>query len=106
VDQTLKSKWVAALRSGKYEQCSGSLHRDGGYCCLGVLWDISGNPWIDKDRGIAGFLDNNETFEKLFMREFGIPSKTSAKLADKNDGAAPQRRHSFAEIADYIEKSI
>lgn len=29
-------KWVAALRSGEYEQTSYSLQDDLGYCCLGV----------------------------------------------------------------------
>lgn len=38
----IKALWVAALRSGEYEQCQGALtrvDRMGGesYCCLGVL---------------------------------------------------------------------
>ena len=36
-----QQKWVNALRSGKYEQCKGSLTRDGKYCCLGVACEIS-----------------------------------------------------------------
>tara|TARA_R110000850_G_scaffold99693_5_gene206527 strand:- start:161 stop:490 length:330 start_codon:yes stop_codon:yes gene_type:complete len=28
--------WVTALESGEYGQCMGTLHKDGGYCCLGV----------------------------------------------------------------------
>lgn len=37
----LRKRWVAALRSGKYEQGQSCL-RSGGdeYCCLGVLCDI------------------------------------------------------------------
>lgn len=30
------AKWVAALRSGEYEQASGSLETFKGFCCLGV----------------------------------------------------------------------
>lgn len=33
----LLTKWLAALRSGKYKQALGLLKRDEGYCCLGVL---------------------------------------------------------------------
>lgn len=46
-------KWVAALRSGEYEQTKGALRRDGGdsgrvgYCCLGVACDVSGlGEWV------------------------------------------------------------
>jgi hypothetical protein len=34
-------KWVAALRSGDYLQTQGALHKDDGYCCLGVVCEIS-----------------------------------------------------------------
>jgi len=48
----IKSKWIAALRSGQYEQARGGLQRilyrdnetghiDCGFCCLGVLCDIA-----------------------------------------------------------------
>lgn len=37
-----RKAWVKALRSGEYEQVTGRLHRDGGFCCLGVACDISG----------------------------------------------------------------
>lgn len=33
-------KWVAALRSGEYQQTTGRLRKDGGYCCMGVLCDV------------------------------------------------------------------
>lgn len=36
----VKQKWIAALRSGKYEQGSEKLRSVSGYCCLGVLCDI------------------------------------------------------------------
>ena len=31
---------VAALRSGKYKQCTGALRKDDGFCCLGVACDV------------------------------------------------------------------
>lgn len=36
----VKEKWIAALRSGKYEQGSEKLRSVTGYCCLGVLCDL------------------------------------------------------------------
>lgn len=43
----IKAQWVAALRSGEYEQGKGVLREIdndgtlGGYCCLGVLCDLA-----------------------------------------------------------------
>jgi hypothetical protein len=38
----VKAKWVAALRSGDYEQGRHRLHcKDGKFCCLGVLCDLA-----------------------------------------------------------------
>jgi hypothetical protein len=36
----IAEKWVAALRSGEYEQSAGFLQTRDGYCCLGVLCDL------------------------------------------------------------------
>lgn len=36
----IKTKWINALRSGKYKQTTDCLRDDTGYCCLGVLTDI------------------------------------------------------------------
>jgi hypothetical protein len=37
---SIKAKWVAALRSGEYNQTEGSLRDDNGFCCLGVLCNL------------------------------------------------------------------
>lgn len=34
-------KWVAALRSGDYEQTQGGLRDTLGYCCLGVACEVA-----------------------------------------------------------------
>lgn len=33
--------WLNALRSGNYTRCVGALHKEDGYCPLGILCDIS-----------------------------------------------------------------
>lgn len=41
-------KWVKALRSGKYKQTKSELKDNNGYCCLGVLCEISGKSEFTK----------------------------------------------------------
>lgn len=43
MDHNVKTKWVAALRSGRYEQGQSVLHRPetNEYCCLGVLCELA-----------------------------------------------------------------
>ena len=43
MDDTVKQKWLDALRSGDYEQGIGALRKANGtdtFCCLGVLCDL------------------------------------------------------------------
>jgi hypothetical protein len=70
-----KAKWIAALRSGKYEQARSALHQEGkGMCCLGVLCDVVkdevGGRWQEDsltegeivDFRIAGNLQSNTNY--------------------------------------------
>ena len=45
----IREKWLAALESGEYKQCQGSLKTNDGFCCLGVLCDLhakeTGKEW-------------------------------------------------------------
>ena len=49
MNQDVKQKWIAALRSGDYKQTREQLRRNGenSYCCLGVLTDL-----YDKDETV------------------------------------------------------
>ena len=48
MDSSLKQKWVRALRSGKYEQATGALRNEDGFCCLGVLCDVyDPDKWVE-----------------------------------------------------------
>lgn len=52
MDAEILTQWVNALESGKYQQTPGVLRRkdtDGniGYCCLGVLKEITGSTWVE-----------------------------------------------------------
>jgi hypothetical protein len=47
-------KWVTALRSEKYPQSDSYLRTADGYCCLGVLCDISGLGEWSEPRQVPG----------------------------------------------------
>ena len=47
-----KAKWLAALRSGKYNQCDGALTKQGGFCCLGVMEKVLGTGEVEEDYGL------------------------------------------------------
>lgn len=98
MDKELKAKWVAALRSGSYQQTVGrmGLHADDKsfYCCLGVLACLTGTS-SDRLTPSAGQLE-----------DWGLQDDERLMLERMNDGNDSMRRHSFAEIADYIETSI
>lgn len=93
----LKAKWVAALRSGEYEQITGSLKEPDGYCCLGVLCEVMGIDWSDP----------KVRKHRLEVEE--LPPVTHKVLSDDvewelsimNDGGV-----SFTDLADYIEENL
>jgi hypothetical protein len=99
MDKELKAKWVAALRSGEYEQGEGSLYEGGKFCCLGVLHKV---------------LTGEAPSERLWDDACEMPeeirdqldSEVQTKLAHMNDGSTGEVKHDFAEIADYIEAHL
>ncbi len=52
----LKERWATALESGNYPQALGALKTDTGFCCLGVLCDVSGEgTWCGEAEGFSNF---------------------------------------------------
>ena len=116
-----KRKWVEALTSGEYKQCTGLLHANGGYCCLGVLADIStefdwvkepGQPWYAVTPSSCVTTDFAGNFSVGY--DTLLPLETSLitglgqnetevlhLLADANDGGVK-----FREIAKWIEENL
>lgn len=94
MDAGLKAKWIAALRSGKYEQVRMALRRTGynaadTYCCLGVLCVVAG---IDPGVGL-GRDDAYLALDKLISHPFRI----RCEVKNDNEG------QSFAQIAEWLE---
>lgn len=107
----LKTKWVKALRSGKYKQGRGSLYNPEtkSFCCLGVLEHICLNGNVEK------YNQEDATFRLLpsieFYNSFGIGDyddviTDESALANMNDGSNCAKPKSFRAIADYIVKNI
>lgn len=89
--KALRKKWVAALRSRKFKQTTGTLRNCcNEYCCLGVLCAVAGLPKRAYLGG--GYLRAKQ------RAEFGLGVNDQTDLADMND-----RFCSFDEIAAVIE---
>ena len=110
-------EWLTALRSGKYEQTSGSLYniQDQGYCCIGVAARIKYplHYLKNKNNKYAGVLQGNNkcihpnTRYKLskIPQELkgGVEeSQLVQQLVDLNDDEG----YSFKEIAEWIENNV
>jgi hypothetical protein len=90
----LKNRWVAALRSGEYEQGRLKLKVDDKYCCLGVLAEVA---------GILGSRDTPECDgEVSCLWSEGLSSGVQHELYSMNDS----QQLSFAQIADYIAANV
>jgi uncharacterized protein (UPF0128 family) len=121
----IKTKWVAALRSGEYEQTEGVLRNGNGYCCLGVLCDLyskeTGMKWWDGGSKYA--MHGNDTMLPHEVRvwahladEFGAyvevetdeggathpPYLANPSLTELND----RWNYDFKQIADVIEQQL
>lgn len=87
-----KAKWVAALRSGKFEQGRGALQKDlssvSMYCCLGVAVACE----LTSPQGL---------FMNFWVEDEFIPEDIQVHLARMND-----KGKSFPEIADWIEANL
>ena len=104
----IKALWLKALRSGDYKQVKRSLRTKEGFCCLGVLCDISGEGEWAKHGDLNRYLSKNGNYYKT-MPPFSVygwalnkySNSVLSTLAEMNDAGA-----SFNTIANYIEKNF
>ena len=103
----VKAKWVAALRSGEYEQGTEMLRPgENTYCCLGVLADVvDPNGW-KLEPGNFGPLWEHKSFcgrpSNDILKQVGLTRKAVDDLIKMND----VELRPFNEIADYIEENL
>jgi hypothetical protein len=116
MNQEIKAKWVAALRSGEYVQGQRYLNGPDGFCCLGVLCDLygkeTGEKWFDEGGDGKRMLDG-WTVPPLQVQKWAdlgsdlgytgveTPATDSVSLVDLNDSGLP-----FSQIADIIQYAL
>jgi len=100
LDPTFKKKWIAALRSGEYEQGAGFLHNtvQDRYCCLGVACEVVQYK-SPNNRRIQGSESMPEELEPV--RGYAQNNKVVDRLICMNDTGK-----TFLKIADYIEENL
>lgn len=115
MDPEVKSKWVAALRSGEFKQGKYELRDPNGCnCCLGVLAEINGVEHYKRDeRSSTTFYKfPNEELEAAVPDDYcGLKSEVIGDLIQRNDtgymdNGKFQQAMTFPEIADFIEKNL
>lgn len=105
MDEEIKAKWVAALRSGKYKQGSLRLKRNLSsgtqHCCLGVLCEVLEMP--ESFREGKYYFKSETDFSSAYNVHYSVlrPS-TQNILTALND----EQGKTFNEIADYIEETL
>jgi hypothetical protein len=103
----LRTEWTTALRSGKYQQTRGKLRDRTGYCCLGVLCDVSGEGKWSKD-----FMGIADSYIVGNMEDCAYLPPSEVKFATGMDGVSLEHMlpkmndtygDDFATIADAID---
>ncbi len=92
-----RKAWVEALRSGKYQQTTGTLTDQEGYCCLGVACLVAGKS--DSDIESEGTLNRLNDVRAFYGLRGSDGDFDGSSLVWLNDDA----QKSFAEIAAVIE---
>lgn len=96
MNKSVATKWVKALRSGKYKQGYKHLRRDNKYCCLGVLCEIMGTP----GNRVLKVLDGETQLRSGMNSSTGILNGWNiTSLSRINDS----KQYVFDEIADIIQ---
>lgn len=102
IDAKIKRKWLAALRSGKYNRVTGQLAKSKfyahqGHCCLGVLAEIV-DPEQKTWHGTHGHYGAKDNKSQCELLGGYISGRKLSKLVDLNDS----KGKSFKEIAKFI----
>jgi hypothetical protein len=107
----IKNKWVAALRSGEYQQGLHNLKSNNQYCCLGVLCDLyikeNNLDWV-----FTSFYDFS--IPPLVVQEWAGLDTGNPRVLTKSHRHSDQNlvalndtlRYSFPQIADIIEEQL
>lgn len=129
-----KKAWVEALRSGKYKQGRGRLRVDitvcdsfgqvtgteSRYCCLGIKAELMGALTVDGSfESASGILYNYKGSKNISYCAAAddvpgaaaceienFPYEVQRNLWQRNDGTGGFGKHSFEQIADWIDANL
>ena len=120
MNKEVKKIWLDALKSGKYKQSKGRLRRGDGYCCLGVLCDLSiihhhnTSRWADmEEKNVLGgkefkFADEGQGMAGMppyeVKRWAGLTTTDTLNLSALND-STPENGN-FVEVIKRIESTL
>lgn len=103
----IKERWVAALRSGEYEQATGGLRTKDKFCAGGVLCDVVGVEWEKPHETLNWYMaifngeQDGGAIPPTLLRYLDLTYEAMRSIERLNDKETP-----FAEIADYIEANL
>ncbi len=113
INPAVKAKWVAALRSGDYQQTTGQLRDDdNAFCCLGVLCNIHAqdHPEFAAKQRAPGMYDAQlcflgKTVQKWAQAREYVPIDLTNRdgVAISLVGLNDSGEFTFNQIADVIE---
>ena len=100
----IKAQWLAALRSGDYQQGTALLHYEDRFCCLGVLCDLyakdTGNTW-ERHGSVCNMHRSDLLIPPQVQEWAGLKYPNPMALAHRNDKGA-----TFEELAEVIEENL
>jgi hypothetical protein len=111
MNKNVAMKWIKALRSGKYKQGQGKLQYADSYCCLGVLCKIAPKNvtkqyWQGTIKsGLAGTSLSSQPNVKKWAEIQSDDVVTFGPTFFDTLTSLNDRRFSFKQIADIIEKN-
>ena len=129
MNKKIKAKWLTALKSGDYRQGRMELKNGPEFCCLGVLCDLyiketGKGEWEDSTFASVEDFDHEDENLPNGVREWAeLPScdpqvtigdGQKVNISRANDGytgsvrlgAKSVEKHSFAEIAVFIQEQL
>ena len=97
--------WLQALESDKYTQTSDALHtKDGDYCCIGVLCDVSGlGEWVNPHScsWTVSYMGESNVAPREVRDWVGLTLSGQGDCIQLNDEGGAR----FAEIAEIIRET-
>jgi hypothetical protein len=84
IDPEAKAIWIAALRSGHYEQGQELLRSGDNYCCLGVFCEVMGVPSYEQ-AGLFIYGDSESVLSDEVQDQYGFDSsEVMIQLTENN----------------------